>query len=601
MPNAKVVSITAQLSGGRQIEKEASEGASGVKKLGESVKKADDEAGKASKGWALFSHNVKKAGDESKKTHSLLKGLIGAGAGLVGGYVGLSGLKDVLNTTSSLAEETHKFHSITGMGASSSLDYVAALKARGIGAQAGGNAFKFLAKNIQAAERQEHTFGVGQAKAAAKGKQFTTLLGVQAGAFKTLGLNVSEFGRLKPEKQFEVITSKFEDMTNGAEKSRLAVQLFGRGGTALLPVLEKGTLGLKHQYEMAKKFFPTLKGEGVKGLEELQEKQAESKMAWEGIEFTLGQKLVPAVTAVMGWFSKLTIEVREGKGWWGHLGKAIGTTAEDLGTAWKWLEKTKGAATALKVALGLLAAAWGVEKIVKFYRAVKSLWLLQTIAKGAGGVWRRVGTEAAENAAGGLSSSGAASKWRGAGNFLGKALGAGAAVFIGVEIAKEMPNIVQGIGNALGLSSTGMKGSEKQSLKDLFGKNLGEKLGEAGPTNRFKILRENVKHHIPGAASALKYEIDWFHQHHKAIPKLGWGGTIRHAGSVIVGDRGPEVLSLPPAARVDPLANQTRGPGSIIGGFTNSANGDLHVHVEVAGREIAQAVFKEFKREQALA
>jgi hypothetical protein len=256
------------------------------------------------------------------KSFGGLKGIIGAGIGAVGISGAAFGLKDLISKTSEVAEETHKFHSITGIGAQSSLDYTAALKARGIGAEAGGNAFKFLAKNIETAERQEHTFGVAQETAGKKHKATTTLLGVQAAGFQKLGVNLSKFGQLSEQAKFETITEKFEGMKAGVDKTRLAVQIFGRGGTALLPVLEKGALSLNHYDQMAKKFFPTLKG-GANSLEELQERQAESSLAWEGLEFTLGTKLIPVVTEAEGEFSKWIGEAERGHGTWGRVEKDI--------------------------------------------------------------------------------------------------------------------------------------------------------------------------------------------------------------------------------------------------------------------------------------
>lgn len=321
------------------------------------------------------------------KSFGGLKSLIGYGLGAAG-LGGLAfGLKDIVSATGELAEETHKFHSITGMGEQSSLDYTAALKARGIGAEAGGNAFKFLAKNIQLAERQEHTYGLAQEKASAKHKIATGLLGVQATAFKLLGIDLTQFSHLSEQAKFETIIKKFEGMKDGAEKTRLALQIFGRGGTALLPVLDKGALGLSHFDQMAKRFFPTLKG-GAHELEELQEKQSESKMAWEGLEFTLGVKLIPAITETEAWFSKLVVSVEQGHGVWGTLEEDGAFVVDSLKSVVHWFEGSQTAVVALEGVLGFLGAAWGVEKVVSFGKAVKSLALVRGITKllGYGGL-----------------------------------------------------------------------------------------------------------------------------------------------------------------------------------------------------------------------
>src|SRR2546426_619543 len=135
-------------------------------------------------------------------------------------------------------------------------------------------AFGFLAKNMRTAELQEQKLGMSQARAAAKGKVATTELGRQAKAFQELGINLAEFNRLTEAQKLEKITKAFEALPDGMRKTRLERELFGRGGNQLAPVLEKDNLGLSHQIELVKKFYPTLKG-GSAGLRELNEKSAE--------------------------------------------------------------------------------------------------------------------------------------------------------------------------------------------------------------------------------------------------------------------------------------------------------------------------------------
>jgi hypothetical protein len=345
-------------------------------------------------------HTEHKFGQLDKKVKGLgksfggLKSIIAGGIGAVGIGGAAFGLKDLISKTSEVAEETHKFSVTTGIHGQASLDYVAALKARGIGAEAGANGFKFLAKNIETAERQEHTFGVAQETAGKKHKATTTLLGVQAKAFQELGINLAQFNGLSEQAKFSTITKKFEGMKDGADKTRLAVQIFGRGGTALLPVLDKGALGLSHFDQMAKRFFPTLKG-GANSLEELQEKQAESSMAWEGLEFTLGTKLIPVVTAVTGEFSKLIGEAERGHGTWGTLEHDGEKVVSVLKSTVGWFEKNKVAAYGLGTVLGTV---FGVEKIYKFTQAVKGLAILKLF--GGGGAAAGAG-EAEAAAAGG--------------------------------------------------------------------------------------------------------------------------------------------------------------------------------------------------------
>lgn len=76
------------------------------------------------------------------------------------------------------------------------------------------------------------------------------------------------------------------------------------------------------------------------------------------------------------------------------------------------------------------------------------------------------------------------------------------------------------------------------------------------------------------------------------IPFLAEGGVARSPGLSLVGERGPEILTLPRAARVDPLpapAMSTAGARETI----------VHTHVHLDGREVARSVSRHVAYEQA--
>ncbi len=278
------------------------------------VKGIGDESVRTEKKLSQLDKGVQKLG----RSFGGLKSVIGYGLGALG-VGGLAfGLADIAKKTGEVATETEKFHTITGLGATSSLYYTQALKARGLSGEAVSKAFGFLAKNIKSAELQESKYALTMGKATAKGKVSTAVMGRQAAALKELGINLSQFNKLTEQQKLEQITKKFEALAPGIRKTRLERELFGRGGNQLSTVLEKNNLGLSHQIDLVKKFFPTIKG-GANAMKELLEKQAESKMAWEGLEFTIGQKLIPVMTAAMGFFSKVVLEVEKGQGVWGEL------------------------------------------------------------------------------------------------------------------------------------------------------------------------------------------------------------------------------------------------------------------------------------------
>jgi tape measure domain-containing protein len=82
------------------------------------------------------------------------------------------------------------------------------------------------------------------------------------------------------------------------------------------------------------------------------------------------------------------------------------------------------------------------------------------------------------------------------------------------------------------------------------------------------------------------------------IAMLADGGTVRRAGSAIVGERGPELLELPAGAKVTPLTNRAGAIAAAARGALGGAS-DLVVHtsIELDRRVIGEAVNR-YTREQ---
>lgn len=386
-----------------------------------------------------------------------LKNMIGMAMGAVGISGFAFGLEDIIKTTSTVSEETLKFQKTTGMGAQSSLDYVAALKALGLSSETVTKGYSSLGKAVEAAERQQTSYSMAAGKAQMRGTLLTTQIGSQAEAFERLGINLATFKDLKPEKQFEVLTDKFTAMSAGAEKANLATMIFGRAGKALLPYLSEGSESLSHFFHMAKEFFPSIKGEGAQAMEELRVKTIEGKMAWEGLEFTLGMKLAPILSTVMGWFSKLIGEIEKGHGVWGTLESDLGSVIGVGESVYDWLKKTPVAVYALGTALGVLGAAFAVEKVVQFLNTLRSLFLVTKLVSGfqaLAGAVKMFGaaevTTAAETAAAGAAETAAT----------GEAVAGGAAMAGGAAASGGMASMLGPLGIAAALGPAAFMGGD---------------------------------------------------------------------------------------------------------------------------------------------
>ena len=60
-----------------------------------------------------------------------------------------------------------------------------------------------------------------------------------------LGLTFKELQALEPDKQFEVLADRISGLKDPADRTRAAVELFGRAGADLLPLFEQGAAGIE--------------------------------------------------------------------------------------------------------------------------------------------------------------------------------------------------------------------------------------------------------------------------------------------------------------------------------------------------------------------
>jgi hypothetical protein len=62
--------------------------------------------------------------------------------------------------------------------------------------------------------------------------------------FRQLGLSASDLAHLSPDQQFELIADRLAKIQNPAQKAALAMEIFGKTGTSLLPLMANGAAGI---------------------------------------------------------------------------------------------------------------------------------------------------------------------------------------------------------------------------------------------------------------------------------------------------------------------------------------------------------------------
>ena len=89
-------------------------------------------------------------------------------------------------------------------------------------------------------------------------------LGEAVDAFERLGISIEEIRGMTPEAAFERVADALASIENPSIRAGAAMKVLGRGGTALLPMLEEGADGIRRMREQARKLGLTMSTEDAK-------------------------------------------------------------------------------------------------------------------------------------------------------------------------------------------------------------------------------------------------------------------------------------------------------------------------------------------------
>lgn len=142
------------------------------------------------------------------------------------------------------------------------------------------------------------------------------------------------------------VSDKFLSLPEGPERAAFAMNVFGRSGRQLIPILSQGSAGLAELEQKARDAGLVMSQDDVDASKELTSAQRELGTAFKGAAVQLGELFIPAVTAlVRGFRDALAFIVRFGRGV-GQVFNAIGRAA-------------KPALDFISNALKDVSAAWG--------------------------------------------------------------------------------------------------------------------------------------------------------------------------------------------------------------------------------------------------
>jgi phage-related protein len=125
--------------------------------------------------------------------------------------------------------------------------------------------------------------------------------------FEAIGVSVKDMnGNMKSSSEiFTEVATKLGGMQNGVEKTNAVMQIFGRSGMELAPLLNQGAEGIAKFKDEAQKFGLVLGQDNLDAIQKNIMAHRELHAAVEGMQVQLGQFLYPAITAITKAFSEV--------------------------------------------------------------------------------------------------------------------------------------------------------------------------------------------------------------------------------------------------------------------------------------------------------
>lgn len=192
-------------------------------------------------------------------------------------------------------DQLNKLSQKTGVAVESLSELQYAARLSDVSTEQLGDGFRKLAVNMTEAAR-----GTGEAK----------------DAFKALGISQRELQSLSPDAAFRRIADAFANIEDGAGKSALAVKIFGRSGTELIPLLNSGAAGLSKMGEEARRFGLVISAETAQAAEAFNDNITRLQASVQGLGFALANEVLPSLDDFLK-------ELLEGTRIFGSFGSAL--------------------------------------------------------------------------------------------------------------------------------------------------------------------------------------------------------------------------------------------------------------------------------------
>jgi len=132
--------------------------------------------------------------------------------------------------------------------------------------------------------------------------------------FRQLGITLRDDvtgNVLKADEVFLKLADKFANLADGAAKTNMAMQIFGRSGDSLIPVLNLGSEGIKRLSEEAARLGIVLTKDNAVAIDKFSDGMKTLKAAMGGLALEITNILLPALISFAKWATEIVIKLRE--------------------------------------------------------------------------------------------------------------------------------------------------------------------------------------------------------------------------------------------------------------------------------------------------
>jgi flagellar biosynthesis GTPase FlhF len=120
-----------------------------------------------------------------------------------------------------------------------------------------------------------------------------------------LGLTIADLTGLSPDQQFELIADRLSRIQNPANRAAIAMEIFGRSGANLLPLLSTGAQGIQELRREANGLGLTMSTEDAQAAEAFGDALSTLWRSLKQVVFMVGAALAPTLKQIAEWITRV--------------------------------------------------------------------------------------------------------------------------------------------------------------------------------------------------------------------------------------------------------------------------------------------------------